>query len=511
MKIIKLLLTYAVVFGITYYYLSFYRNAFYDLTADEGYIIYGAKRLLDGQILYKDFFQYFPPGDFYLLALVFKLFGYGFIIARETAVIIDALINTLLFYLSYKAIRAWWAILPPLFFLILGFPNWMQFSHYWSSMLFLFISLAFFLGYLEKNKDVYLCLTGFFIGITGLFLQTNGMYAALLLLLVLILEKRKDNKYLKKLGLFLTSIGIPLIITFTYIAFRGAFVDFIKEQYFMSKVYAEAATFNPITLYFRHFDMYSVIFVLYAGTAILSGITFIFFRNKLSNSIKIILTGDVLLSLASSSRIDFEHMLVNSALIFIIVLLPIKWLLDYLENKNSPLYKGSWYLWNLIAISFIVWGIISIKANIYNIQTRANHINFNGVAVWTFNKKEAYEITEFFPKAIKILNDEKNVMVYPDGALIYVLMNFNNPAFIDWTPTLTGMSDYGPYGFYRAAQDLKKNKTNYIIYCSWPRAYINAVLSFGGKQYHINVLDEFIRDNYVPIERLDELILYKKR
>ena len=58
---VKLLLACVVVFAISYFYLSYYRNAFYDLTADEGYIIYGAKRVLDGQILYKDFFQFYPP------------------------------------------------------------------------------------------------------------------------------------------------------------------------------------------------------------------------------------------------------------------------------------------------------------------------------------------------------------------------------------------------------------------------------------------------------------------
>ena len=226
-KTIRLLLACVVVFAISYFYLSYYRNAFYDLTADEGYIIYGAKRVMDGQILYKDFFQFYLPGDFYLLALVFKLFGYGFIMARETAVIIDSLINTLLFYLGYKAIKSWYAILSPLFFLILGFPNWMQYSHYWSSMLFLFISLAFFLIYLEHNKTAYLYLTGFFIGITGLFLQTTAAYALLLLLLVLFLEKKKEQGFRKKVSLFLISIGAPLIIAFSYIASQGAFIDFI--------------------------------------------------------------------------------------------------------------------------------------------------------------------------------------------------------------------------------------------------------------------------------------------
>jgi len=512
MKTIKLLLTCAVVFGISYFYLSYDRDFLFALFADEGYIIYGAKRVLEGQILYKDFFQFYPPGDFYLLALMYKLFGYSFIVARETAVIIDGLINTLLFYLSYKAIKSWYAVLPPLFFLILGFPNWMQYSHYWSSMLFLFVSLVFFLNYLEQYKNAYLCLTGFFIGITGLFLQTTGAYSALLILLVLILEKRKEKGFAKQLILFLTSISIPLIIAFGYIAFQGAFVDLIKEQYFMSKVYAEAGTFNPVTLYIKYFIYpYSVIFLLFIGIAILCAIALIFFRDKLSNPVKIILIGDIILFLNSSTRIDFDHILVNSAIVFVIVLLPVSWFLNFIKDKSKLLYKGSSVVWNLVAVSLVLWGIVSIKININNIKTHAIHLNLNGTQVWTFSEKQAWEIKEFFPKVEEDLHGEKNVFVYPYCPLIYVLFDFNNPAFVDLIPNMMDVPDYGEYSFNRAVNDLIKHKTQYIIYCNLPQDYINYVLALEKKQYQVNVLDEFIGSYYIPVLRVNNLILYKKR
>ncbi|MCL4478544.1 MAG: glycosyltransferase family 39 protein [Deltaproteobacteria bacterium] len=508
---VKLLLACAVVFAISYFYLLYYRNAFYDLTADEGYIIYGAKRVLDGQILYKDFFQFYPPGDFYLLAFVFKLFGYSFIIARETAVVIDSLINTLLFYLSYKAIKSWYAILSPLFFLILGYPNWMQYSHYWSSMLFLFISLAFFLNYLEQNKITYLYLTGIFTGITGLFLQTPAVYAILLILPVLILEKRKEQGFGKKVFLFLMGIGVPLIIVFGYFVWQGAFFDFIKEQYTMSKVYSETQTFNPIVLYFQHVNEFSVIFMLYTSIAILSGVALIFFRKKLSNPVKIILIGNIVLFFTSSSRMDFEHILVNSAIVFIVVLIPVKWFLDYLRNKYNWAFKGAIIVWTVTAVILILWGVISMKTNIHAIEASAYQINFNGTQVWTFNEKEAYEINEFFPQVEKILNGDKNVFVYPYGPLIYVLMNFNNPLYFDYAPVYVNNNNLINTFAMPIIQLLKADNIKYIIYCGWPKDYVNAVLALENRQYHINALDIFIRAHYSPVLRVNDLILYKKR
>src|SRR5713226_5882930 len=42
---------------------------------DEGIILQGAQRILGGQVLYRDFFSFFTPGSYYLLVLLFKIFG----------------------------------------------------------------------------------------------------------------------------------------------------------------------------------------------------------------------------------------------------------------------------------------------------------------------------------------------------------------------------------------------------------------------------------------------------
>src|ERR1017187_5852447 len=49
---------------------------------DEGIILQGAQRILQGGVLYRDFFSYLTPGSYYLLALLFKVFGSSFAVAR---------------------------------------------------------------------------------------------------------------------------------------------------------------------------------------------------------------------------------------------------------------------------------------------------------------------------------------------------------------------------------------------------------------------------------------------
>ncbi len=504
---LKLFFGYVIVFAITYWYLSYYRNMLYSLSADEGIFLYGAKRVLDGQVIYRDFFSHFFPGNYYLLALIYKLFGYSFSVAREAVVIIDCLINVLVFYLSYKALKAWYAILPPLFFLVLGFPNWMQFSHYWTSELFLLVSLIFFLWYLETDKYYYLYLSGFLIGITTLFLQMPGVYAGILFLLVLLSLKFHEKVLWKLVINFTISAVIPLIIIFGYIAYKGAFGNFIQEEaLIIFNLYPKTLAFDPFLFIFKGEYPYNLIIGTYCFLSVMGFLSLFIFIKHLKNITKVVLMGNSILFLSILHSMDLEHVLPYLPLFLIMVFIPVRWLLEYTKQK----YIFVKYAMETICGLLLLWSFVSIKSNIHRIDTQAYHVNINGTHVWTFNEKQAYEINEFFPQIKKILNGDKNVFVYPYGPLIYVLLNLNNPVFTDMMPQIIDIPDYGRYSYYRAVQDLRRSKMQYIIYCNWPQNYINTVLALNNKTYQENILDKFINDNYLSILHINNLILLKK-
>jgi hypothetical protein len=54
--------------------------------ADEGVWLSGAMRLLHGQVLYRDFFEFTPPGGFFITAAWFWLFGTSIVAARLLAI-----------------------------------------------------------------------------------------------------------------------------------------------------------------------------------------------------------------------------------------------------------------------------------------------------------------------------------------------------------------------------------------------------------------------------------------
>lgn len=97
--------------------------------------IYGAKRILEGQLLYKNFFDFLTPGTDYLLAGIFHLFGLTLTAAQWTVVLSNALVVFLIVFVSFRIIKnRWLALLPGLLFALYAPYNYYV-SHHWFILL----------------------------------------------------------------------------------------------------------------------------------------------------------------------------------------------------------------------------------------------------------------------------------------------------------------------------------------------------------------------------------------
>jgi len=77
------------IFVLSLGYLWVFRR-YTTMEPDEGIILQGAQRILRGEVLYRDFFSFFTPGSYYLLAFLFKLFGSSILVARTALVFFGA-------------------------------------------------------------------------------------------------------------------------------------------------------------------------------------------------------------------------------------------------------------------------------------------------------------------------------------------------------------------------------------------------------------------------------------
>jgi hypothetical protein len=64
---------------------------------DEGLYLYESKRLLDGDVFYRDIFEIITPGSFYVMALLFRIFGANIVTARMSTAVLHVLIALTLY------------------------------------------------------------------------------------------------------------------------------------------------------------------------------------------------------------------------------------------------------------------------------------------------------------------------------------------------------------------------------------------------------------------------------
>ena len=91
-------------------YLCAFRR-FMLLDPDEGIVLQGAERILRGEVLYRDFFSFLTPGSYYLLALLFGLFGNSLMVARSTLVFYGGVFTVFAYWMARRVSSRWAALL----------------------------------------------------------------------------------------------------------------------------------------------------------------------------------------------------------------------------------------------------------------------------------------------------------------------------------------------------------------------------------------------------------------
>ncbi len=146
---------------------------------DEGFAMFGSTRVLNGDFPYKDFWAIYPPGQFYLVAAVMKLFGPGLLNAR----IYDTLVRFLLVIgvylvarrITYQKIALLAALITTFLLASAGFYSYAVFP----AMTLGLWSIWFCLVYADHGHRRWLLLAGVLLGVAAIIRWDIGIYAAI--------------------------------------------------------------------------------------------------------------------------------------------------------------------------------------------------------------------------------------------------------------------------------------------------------------------------------------------
>ncbi len=152
-------------------------NSWYCFLGDEGVILNGARRLLGGELPYRDFYSILTPGSFYALAAVFKVLGTSLFSARLALWGCHAATALLLLALARELrLSEAWQTVGLCALALFGAPAWVAASHHWFANVPLLLSAWLWLRDRGRGDFRLLAAAGATAALTACTLQDKGTY-----------------------------------------------------------------------------------------------------------------------------------------------------------------------------------------------------------------------------------------------------------------------------------------------------------------------------------------------
>ncbi len=217
-----LLFEVALIVAAFFYYLYF-ANKGLDLF-DEGYTLHAAERIAKGEIPYKDFALQYTPAYFYLLALLYKVFGFSIIVGRCLNLLVCSLVVCFTFLIlnilkltSFKII-----LLSFLGIVAFGYPLINIPLAVWPEVLISQILVYVFVSWIDsrsKKSFIYLIIIGTLLALSFSVRQNLGLGFILVINFLVFFSKKLELSERIKNLLVLDSVLLMLSFFWIYYFF----------------------------------------------------------------------------------------------------------------------------------------------------------------------------------------------------------------------------------------------------------------------------------------------------
>ncbi len=211
-----------------------------------------AVRMLHGEVIYRDFFQFTPPGTECVYWFLFRIFGIRAWIGDAVLVLLGTGLAWLSLAISRKILKGRMAFLPGVLFLTFMFRGVPDAKETWFGMLAVIAALALAL---EGQSLPRLAGVGALCGLAGWFSQTDGLAGLLAILAFLVWQgrnaptagKTRLHPTIVVAGVFVGTL-IALNAYFAWMAGLGRFL--YCTILFGSKYYSADVQANSLAAYF---------------------------------------------------------------------------------------------------------------------------------------------------------------------------------------------------------------------------------------------------------------------
>jgi Dolichyl-phosphate-mannose-protein mannosyltransferase len=231
------------IFLLSFLYLCIFRRYSW-VDPDEGIILQGAQRILNGQVLYRDFFSFFTPGSYYFIALVFRIFGDSYLVSHTTLAFVGATFSPITYLLVRRVCSRQTSLLITSLMTLTAVPSRFVVIHNWDSTLWACLALYTAVRFLESGSSAWAFASSTFTSLTGLSEQSKG--AGLLMGLgigfLIIASRGKQRKLFARdqAIAILAGLGAPFLLTIIYFASHHALTTMLGSWFWPLQHYSVA-------------------------------------------------------------------------------------------------------------------------------------------------------------------------------------------------------------------------------------------------------------------------------
>ena len=207
-------------FLFSFAYLCIFRRHS-SIEPDEGIILQGAERVLRGEVPYRDFFTFYTPGSFYFLAVLFKLFGDSFIVARISIAAAGAVSALITFLVARRVCSLGIALFAGLLATVAGCAYRFLVLHNWYSTVLCCLGLYAAIRLYETKRSAWALGVGFLAALTFLVEQSKGTGLCLGIVLGFVILRLTNRPLVVRKNLILAmSAGFvcPFLLTAGFFA-----------------------------------------------------------------------------------------------------------------------------------------------------------------------------------------------------------------------------------------------------------------------------------------------------
>jgi hypothetical protein len=474
---------------------------------EEGFWLGWLQRLLNHEVMYRDFLAYHPPLIVWSLKYFILMFGASVANVKLFFHLIQIIAYFIFYLLIKKVINNKFGRVIILI-MIMGISNGLTKNNVEIRLAMGLLPLIPLFNYLKSQKSWWLVLTGIFSGLSIFVSLEVGIVSLLSVGAYLIITK--NIKLLKPLTNYVGGILIVFIPIFSVLIYQGALLNMIGQLTYYAKAFTDGyfnlainrpklsplLDWRVVTNFFGSMEMWWQVSQIIIIGSFVFGVSK-FFKEKKENPTNGIFTVLSLIALlmfrSALGRSDWWHLLSPLIIVFILF----GYLVENFSQKATIVF----------AITLLTFAMILNRGSFsdYFIYNQVEKIQSYGKIPGTFisYKSPRFGIavdqgidiasTNNLVEYISDTSTDQKIFAYPWMPEIYFLTNKKNPTKVD-TPYSFFTKDYQN----QIIEELKKDEKVLIIY--------NSDMNFGGLDVNkLELLNNYLLDNYKTVEKFGKI------